>query len=73
MGLRGEAELLKHEEKNELRHSAFSQSEVKDLFSWRRGTEEEDFRRDLVKAQNFEGGELDKLLKKEDLALWGMK
>ena len=39
------------------------------LFSWRGGTEEEDFRRDFVKAQNFEGGELDKLLKKEDLAL----
>ena len=68
--LRGEAELLKHEEKNELRHPAFSRSEVKDLLlSWRGGTEEAGFQRDFVKAQNFEGSELAKLLKKEDLAL----
>ena len=39
------------------------------LLNWRGGTEEEDFRRDFVKAQNFEGGKLDKLLKNEDLAL----
>ena len=61
MRLRGEAELLEHEKKNELRHWAFSRSEVKDLlFSWRGGTEEEDFHRDFVKAPNFEGGKLDK-------------
>ena len=54
MRLGGEAELLKYKEKNELRHSALSQSEVKDLLlSWRGGTEEEDFHRDFVKARNF--------------------
>ena len=54
IGLRGEAELLKHEEKNELRHSAFSQAEVKhSLLSWRGGTEEEDFHRDIVKKTEF--------------------
>ena len=53
-----------------MRHSAFSRSEVKDLLlSWRGGTEEADFRRDFVKAQNFEEGKLARLLKKEDLAL----
>ena len=53
-----------------MRHSAFSQAEVKhSLLSWRGGTEEEDFHRDIVKNQNFEGGKLDKLLKKEDLSL----
>ena len=53
-----------------MRHSAFSRAEVKHLLlSWRGGTEEEDFHRDIVKTQNFEGGKLDKLLKKEDLSL----
>ena len=56
MGEGGGVEVLKHEEKKELRHLAFSALDsAGELFESRVGIEEDDLRRDFTNDQNFEG------------------
>ena len=58
MGLRGRADLLRQEIKNELRQLALSASDWKQRpLEQRGGIEEEDLRRDFTKDQNLEGEE----------------
>lgn len=56
MGEGGGVEVLKHDEKKELRHWVLSELEMADeLLDSRVGIEEGDLRRDLTNDQNFEG------------------
>ena len=56
MGDKGGVEVLKQDEKKELRHWALSEFDsAGELFEGRVGIEEDDLRRDLTKDQNFEG------------------